>query len=107
MRFPGCYRSAWLGFVVVDDLFLGQHALMQDTGNQNAAGFFAVEHHMPALLPAPQSGPHFSTGTAECRIVGQLLAAFFQFTDVVVGLRFAPDTKGINAAIAQVGLGPP
>jgi len=45
-----------------DDLFSRQHALMQDTGNQNLAAFLLpVENYVFALLHAPQSAPHIVT----------------------------------------------
>jgi len=47
-----------LGFVVliVDGVSIGQHALMEDARNQNAAALLAVEHDVLAMLKAAQAG---------------------------------------------------
>jgi hypothetical protein len=57
--------------LVLDGLVFGQHPLMQNTGNQNAAGLLPVKHHMLALLHAPQARSNFITGATERGIVGK------------------------------------
>ena len=91
-------RSILLVFVV-DVLVFGQHALMQDTGNHDAAEFLPVKYDVPALLQAPQTRANFIAGTPKRGIVGQPLAASFKLSEVTVCLGLAPGTKGISADI--------
>jgi hypothetical protein len=92
-------------FFVVDSLLFGQHALMQDTANQNAAGFLPVKDNMLALLHAPQPRANFITLATERGIIGKELATIFKLADIVVGLDFAPGAKGIKADVEQIGFG--
>ena len=75
------------------------HALMQDTGNHNAALFLPVEHDVPALLHVPQTGANFIAGTPQRGIVSKPLAASFKLGEVTIRLGFAPCTKSISADI--------
>src|SRR5271166_1283319 len=59
--------------LVLDGLVFGQHPLMQNTGNQNAARFLPVKHHMLALLHAPEARSNFITRATERGIVGKEL----------------------------------
>ena len=92
-------------FVVVDCLVFGQHALMKDTANQNAAEFPPVKHNMLALLHAPQPLANFITRAAEHRIITKELATIFKLAEIAVGLDFTPGTKGIQADVEQIGFG--
>src|SRR5215469_4458257 len=51
-------RAASLRLVVliVDGVSFGQHALMQDARNKNAATLLAVEHDVSAMLMTAQAG---------------------------------------------------
>src|SRR5208337_3627016 len=88
---------------VLDGLVFGQHPLMQNTGNQNAAGFLPVKHHMLALRHAPQARSNFITRATERGIVGKELATIFKLPNVTVGLGLAPGAKGIKADVEQIG----
>ena len=90
---------------VVDSLIFRQHALMKDTGNQNASGVRPVEHHVLALLDPTQPRANFIAWAAERRVVGNELATIFKLVDIAVGLGFAPDAGGINADVEQIGFG--
>ena len=92
-------------FFVVDSLLFGQHALMQDTANQNAAGFLPIKDNMLALLHAPQPRANFITLATERGIIGKELATIFKLADIAVGLDFAPGAKGINSDVEQIGFG--
>ena len=72
---------------------------MQDTGNQNAAGFLPVKDNMLALLHAPQPRASFITRATERGIIGKELAKIFKLADIAVGLDFAPGAKGIKADV--------
>jgi len=50
----------------------GQHALMQNTGNQNAAGLTTIKHDVPAALHAAQARTNIVTRSAQCRIADGL-----------------------------------
>jgi len=78
---------------------------MQDTGNQNAAGFLPVKDNMLALLHAPQPRASFITRATERGIIGKELATIFKLADIAVGLDFAPGAKGIKADVEQIGFG--
>jgi hypothetical protein len=74
--------------------FIGQHALMQDTGNQNAAWLFPVEHHVSALLHPTQPRADFIAGAAKSGIVGKTPATIFKLIKVTIRLGFTPSTRG-------------
>jgi len=98
-------RRIWRVVFIVDSLVLGQHALMQDTGNQNAARVLPVKHHMLALLHPMQPRANFIARAAERGIVGNELAAIFKLAYIAVGLDVAPGAKGINADVEQIAFG--
>jgi hypothetical protein len=66
-------RIWYVVFVVLNSLLFGQHALMQDTANQDTAGFLPVKHNMLALLHAPQPRANFITLLTERGIIGKEL----------------------------------
>jgi len=78
---------------------------MQDTGNQNAAGFFPVKDNMLPLLHSPQSRTDFITCTAKPWAVGQKLTAILHLAEVAIRLFRAPGADGINADVEQIRLG--
>jgi hypothetical protein len=90
---------------VVDDVSFGQHALMQDAGNQNASGVLAIEHNVPTDLHTTQAGANIIAGPTQRRIVSQHLATRLQITDVADGLALTPGAKRISADAQQVGFG--
>jgi hypothetical protein len=55
--------------LVVNCLHFRKHALMEDTRNQNAAGFFAVKDNVPAKLHPAKAGTNIVTRTAQHRII--------------------------------------
>ena len=77
----------------------------KDTGNQNVAEFFPVEHNMLALLHTPQPRANFIPRATERGIIGKELATIFKLADIAVGLDFAPGAKGIKADVEQIGFG--
>jgi hypothetical protein len=83
-------------------LLFGQYALMQDTGNQNAAGLLPVKHNMLALLHATQPRANFIAQAAQRRIVGNKLATIFKLADIAVGLGFTPGAKAIKAEFRDI-----
>jgi hypothetical protein len=50
--------------VIVDGRPFGQHALMQDAGNQNASSLLPVKYDVPAMLHATQAGANLIAGSA-------------------------------------------
>ena len=80
---------------------------MQDAGNQDAARFLAIKHHMPPLLYAPQSKTNVIAGPAERGIISNQLAALLKLTKGTICSRsFAPSAQGIMSDVIQVGLSP-
>ena len=76
----------WRVVLIVESLFFGQHALMKDTGNQNAAEFFPEKHNMLALLHAPQAKANFITRAAERGIIGKEVATIVSVTQSTMRL---------------------
>lgn len=104
---PGWERHRVLcpGILIVDGVSIGQHALMQDARNQDAAALLAVEHDVLAMLMTAQARPNVITEPAERWFAGQRLATRFQLAEVTGGLGFAPFAKGVVADVQQVSLG--
>jgi hypothetical protein len=50
--------------LIVEGMSFGEHALMQDTGNQNAPAFLPVEQHVLAMFMPAQAGANVITGAA-------------------------------------------
>ena len=98
-------RIWYVVFVVLDSLLFGQHALMEDTANQNTAGFLPVKHNMLALLHAPQPRADFIILPTERGIIGKELATIFKLAYIAVSLDFAPGVKAVKADVEQIGFG--
>jgi hypothetical protein len=105
MQFPA--REVSWEVASTGDMFFRQHALMQDTHDENAPGFLPVKYHMPAVFHSPQTGTNILAGAAQSRTIGQRLATRLQAFDVTYGLVFAPSVKGVGADLLQVGFGAP
>src|ERR1019366_187640 len=90
---------------VVNSVSFGQHALVQDAGNQKASGVLAVEHDVPANLYTTQARANIIASPTQRRIVRQHLAACLQITDVAEGLVLTPSAKSIRAEAQHVGFG--
>jgi len=80
---------------------------MQDSRDQNAAGFLPVKDNMLALPHAPQPRANFITLVTERGIIGKELATIFKLADIAVGLDFAPGAKRIKADREQICFGNP
>ena len=83
---------------------IGQHALMKDAGNQNAAALLAIKHNMHAMLQAAQARANFLARSAQRGIVGEGSAKNFEFGEIAGGLDFAPSAKRVVADAEQVSL---
>jgi hypothetical protein len=70
--------------LIVDGVFFGQHALMQDARNENAATLLTVKHDVLAMLMAAQGWANVITKSAQRRIVGKCLAASFKLAILLV-----------------------
>jgi len=86
-------------------LVLGQHALVQDTGNPNAAWFLPVKYNMLALLHSTQPRTNFVTWPPNSWATGKELATLFHLAEVKAGLGFAPGAICINTDIVQIDFG--
>jgi len=93
--------------LVVDGMFLGQHALMQDAGNYNTAALPPIEQDVPAVLMTAQARANVVTRSAERRTLGKRLATSLKLVEVTDGLVFAPFAEGVIADAQQVGFGAP
>jgi len=81
----------------------GQHALMQDAGNQNTSALLPIEQDMLAMLMAAQARTNFVAESAQRWIVGKRLAASLQLAKVTGGLDLASFAKSIVGDGQQVG----
>jgi hypothetical protein len=82
---------------VVDRVSFGQHAFMQDAGNENASGLTSEKDDVLALFHAAQADANVVTGASRRRVVGQPLATAFKLVNVADGLREAPGAQRILA----------
>jgi hypothetical protein len=75
-QLPHCWppESLWPVVFVVDALSFGQHALMQDAGNQNAAGRLAVKDNVSVVLHSSKSGTNIVTHPAQRWVISKHLA---------------------------------
>jgi len=49
---------------IVDDVSIGQHALMQDARDQNTATFLAIKYDVPPMFHAVQARTNIIAGPA-------------------------------------------
>jgi hypothetical protein len=91
--------SASLRFVVfsVEGMSTGQHALMQDSRNQNTTAPLSVEYDMPAMLMPAQTRTNVFAKPAQRRIASQGMATGLKLADVAGGLGLAPFMKSVIA----------
>jgi hypothetical protein len=92
---------ALLSFVI-HSVPLGQHAPMQDAGDEDSFGDFPVKDHMAALLDSPQSCAKLLAGTPQQGIVSNASAALSYFAQITGRLRWTPGVKSIGADIQDV-----
>jgi len=78
---------------------------MENAGNQNSSGLFAVKHDVSAALHTAQAGTNIITASTKRGIVRQHPTTRFKFDDVADGLVFAPNPKGMSSDPQQVGFG--
>jgi hypothetical protein len=90
--------------LIVDGVSIGQHALMQDARNQNTTTLLAVEHHVLAMLQAPQARTNVFTEPAQGRVVRKHLATNLKLAEVTGGLGTSPSAKGVISDAQQIGL---
>jgi hypothetical protein len=91
---PRRFGSLRLVVFAIDDVPFGQHALMQDAGNQNASGVLAVKHDVPTALHTTQAGANIIASPTQFRIVSQHLAARLQITNVAAAW-FSPQVRRV------------
>jgi hypothetical protein len=85
-------------------VLFGQHAVVEDAGNQNAGTVLTVKYDMLAMLHTAQARANFVAGSAERGIVSQSLAKNFEVAEMAGGLGFAPCAKCVLGDAEQVGL---
>jgi len=93
----GWGKLAALIVFIVEEVALRQHGLMQNAGNQYAAGHLAVEDNVLSGLHATQTGADTTARSARCGTVREAVATRFQLGEVAIGLSFTPGFQGICA----------
>ena len=88
----------------LDELFFRQHALVENAKDCDGSGLDPVKHYMRFVFHAAQTWQYVIAGTAQLRIIRELLATRFYTLDVAYCLVFAPDAQGIAADFDQVCL---
>ncbi len=91
--------------IVIDGLFARQHALVKDTGNQNASRVHSIKDDVLAELQSAQARPYVVACPAYCRIIGEHPATFVKIANVALGLTLAPSPKCIRAYASDVRAG--
>jgi hypothetical protein len=82
---------------------IGQHALVQNAGDEDNVAVLAVKQDVRTMLVASQTGTNVITGTTQLRIGSQLLAAQLQIVEVTGSLGLAPGAKGVLGDAQEVG----
>jgi hypothetical protein len=70
----GIKRRTLLFVLIAEEMFFGEHALMQNTRNQYAAAIFEIEHDVHSVLEATQSEAQVFADATQRRIVCERLA---------------------------------
>jgi hypothetical protein len=95
--------ALWLISPIIKLLLFRQHALVQDTGYENAFRDVPEKYDVPPALHAAEAGPNLIAGTAETGIPREPPAACFQIIHVPNELILAPYAHGISADAQQIG----
>ena len=82
--------AAQLAKLLIYCVLTWEHALVQNSGNQNPTGFLAIKQNVPPALHPSQSGADILTLSAEPRIAGQSPAAVLNLVQISKGLILAP-----------------
>ena len=82
--------------LVGDSLSFGQYALVQDAGNQNAAGVLAVKHNVSAALHPAEAGTNIVTRSPQLGIIGEHLTTGLKIINATHGLFFAPGAAAFS-----------
>src|SRR5258708_40105883 len=97
-----CLRRARL-FIVIEAAYFRQHALVQNTGNQDTASLLPIEHDVASLFHATQTRTNVIAPAALRGMAPKTLTAGFQAIDVASRLDFAPFLKRVLCDVRQVG----
>jgi hypothetical protein len=89
----------------VESVLAGQHAAVEDAGDEDSRRYFTVEDDVAALFDSAQSGPRWAMKPAEIWIVGEPLTAISDLNNISSSLRLAPGLTGISADALQVCFG--
>jgi PIN domain nuclease of toxin-antitoxin system len=79
-----------------------QHALVQDSRNQDTTSLLAIEHHVSALLHTAKAGANMIAEPAERWIVTQPLATNLKLIKIDDGLRLTPPANGVIGDAKQI-----
>ena len=96
-RFHAWLETSGLGLevLVFDGMAIGQHALVQNAGDEDTVAVAAIKQDVRTVLVASQAGTNVITGTTQLRIGSQLLAAQLQIVEVTGSLGLAPGSQGV------------
>jgi hypothetical protein len=95
-------KDSWHVVFVVNALVFRQHALMQDSGNEDTSGFLPVKDNMLALLHATHAWTNMFAGTPKGWIVRKQPAAIFQLAEVALSLGCTPGVERIVTDVVQI-----
>ena len=102
----GCRRSdreSKLVLFILEIVGLGQHARVEDPGNENSPCPLAIEDDVPSAFDPPQSGADDVARPSERRVACQSQTASLEFAEVAVRLHGTPGSQGIVADTEEVG----
>jgi len=75
---------------------------VQQAGNPDATRLQAIKNDVPTMLEAPQARANVVAWSAECGIVGQLLAASFETIQIADRLIASPSAHCVLADVEQI-----
>src|ERR1039458_7050500 len=91
---------------VLEPLPLREHALMQDSTDEDSIGICPIDDHMFSLLDAPVSSPDSIASAPDMRSPNQQFEAIVKVIEVTLCLAQAPPVHRVFGNLDQVEPGP-
>jgi hypothetical protein len=94
----------WPNVLFFDRVSFGQHTLVENAGNQDAARHLPEKHNVTAALHPAQAGTNVVTGPAQRGFIRKHLATFLKIAGVACALSFAPSAQSMTRDAEQIRL---
>ena len=90
--------------LLLEVVFAGEHALVEDAGYEDAGCGLAEEDDVLAVLGAAEVWVEITAGAAARWIQCELLAVRLEAVEIFVCLGFAPDAGGVGSDVLEIEL---